>query len=99
MSLWSINKDDKYWLHNWGHNGVVNENSYKYSRFSGITMNTGYENQVVIMRIVYTRPEEKIDRITLTLNSKSCEQCFCILKKYTQGKKLILGKIDSWQVS
>ena len=58
-------------------------------------MNTGYENQVVIMRIVYTRPEENIDRITLTLNLKSCEQCFCILKKYTQGKKLILDKIDS----
>ena len=78
---------------------LVDGNSYKCSRFSGITMNVSCENQVDVMRIVCARPVENIYRIALTISSKCCEQYFRILAKYTQGKRSSLDKIHSWKGS
>ena len=46
---------------------LVDANSHKCSRYSGIAMDTSYENQVFIMIIVYNIPEENIDRTVSTL--------------------------------
>ena len=32
------------------------------------------------------------------MSSNCCEQCFGILVKYTQGKRIILDKTDTWRV-